>query len=906
MHDSPHKSFWQYPVEQWFKNLNSSPLGVSDEFANIRNPDKLNHRKKSRFYQDLTLFVEQFKSPLDLLLIGAVILSAILGDRTDLFIVFFILITSGTLSFLQDRNATRIVEKLQSMISLKCNVIRSGVEKEIPSSAVVAGDVLKFSAGDMIPADCLIISSNELHANESSLTGESFPVRKFAGIVPIDKELSKRTNCLWEGTSIVSGTALALVVNTGVDTVFGGISKDVSKSTETTFEKGIKDFGYFLMRITLILATVILLVNLFFHQDPVQSILFALALSIGMAPELLPAISTLAMSAGAARLLKKNVIVKKLPSIQNLGEVNLLCTDKTGTLTTGEISVDTIVNYLGVEDPFTKELAIINARLESGYSNPIDRALRTVGAGLVSAQPRNASLTKSENEIVSGRTDTRPAPTNTIKLSEIPYDFVRKRISVLVANSPLEGWPIVGRLAGVDLTLASRSTPPESYLVGTPQVGNLRSNCIITKGSYKQILEICTTVRLSDGHLEPLSSHINAINKLFEKYGEEGKRVVAVCYKQIKKNVLAIEDEADMIFSGLVVISDPIKPGIVDTLDELSKLSVGLKIITGDNKSIAMSIGKSIGILEPIVMTGLQISQTSVEGLVAKVRHVDIFAEVEPQQKEDIIRALRKTYTVAYMGDGINDVSAMRAADVGISVENATDVVREAADFVFTKKDLSVLAEGIREGRKTYANTLKYIFINTGSTFGNMISVAIGSFVLPFLPMLPVQILLTNFITDFPYLMISSDNVDADQLSRPGKWNLKLVRNYMLVFGIHSSIFDLTTFLLIFFIMKVGESQFQTGWFIESVLSELFILFIIRTRKSFWVSQPSKYLLILSTFGLILTIIIPFSPVSSLLGFTNISLPILLIMIFEVACYIITADLLRGWFFRRWSNPNTH
>jgi Mg2+-importing ATPase len=357
-----------------------------------------------------------------------------------------------------------------------------------------------------------------------------------------------------------------------------------------------------------------------------------------------------------------------------------------------------------------------------------------------------------------------------------------------------------------------------------------------------------------------------------------------------------------MIFAGFILLQDPVKSSIVDTIKNLKQLQVDLKIITGDNKNVAQSIGYKIGIEHPVVMTGKELLEMSTEALIQRAQTVHIFAEVEPQQKERIIQALRKSYTVAYMGDGINDVSAINAADIGISVENAVDVAREAADFVLMEKDLTVLLDGIKEGRKTFANTLKYIFINTGSTFGNMFSVAIASLLLPFLPMLPKQILLTNFITDFPYLTIASDNVDEDQINRPGKWNLKFIRNYMVIFGIHSSLFDVITFVTLMYVLKVKESAFQTGWFIESILTELFILFIIRTHKNFFKSQPGKYLFILSLVGLVITIGLPYSPLAQEVGLVPLPLINLGFMLSIVAAYIITADLLKVWFFKKYRN----
>ena len=829
-------NFWQFEPSYWFQKLGSSTNGLSQiDAEKILKSSNQFVKRQSRYQKDLLLFISQFKSPLMLLLIGAVVLSAFLGDTSDVFIILFIVVSTGLLSFFQERNAGRVVEKLQSMISLKSTVLRDNKAQEIIGKNVVMGDILLFKAGDMIPADCLLVEANELNVNEASLTGESYPVRKALGILEVKTELSKRTNSLWEGTNIVSGSAKALVVQTGMNTIFGSISQSVNTEIETTFEKGIKDFGYFLMKITLVLSLFILVVNLLNHKSVVDSALFALALAVGMAPELLPAITTIAMSAGAKRMLEKKVIVKKLASIQNLGEVNLFCTDKTGTITEGIITVAGLVNGFGEENELVKNLAFWNATFETGYANPIDDALKKLSI---------------ESKI------------NPEKLGEVPYDFIRKRLSIAIDNRT--------------------------------------EKLLITKGAFTQIFSICTQVKLSNGNFENIDTHKAEIESRFEQFGVKGLRAIGICYKNIDVNTISKDNEKDMIFAGFILLQDPVKAGIIETIEALKKLQVNLKIITGDNKNVAKSIALAIGIENPVVLTGSEIFNTSTDALKLLVKQTHIFAEVEPQQKERIILALRKSYTVAYMGDGINDVTAIHAADVGISVENAVGVAREAADFVLMEKDLSVLVDGIKEGRKTFANTLKYIFINTGSTFGNMFSVAIASLLLPFLPMLPKQILLMNFITDFPYLTVASDNVDEEQLDKPGKWNLKFIRNYMVIFGIHSSLFDIITFFTLLYVLKVKEATFQTAWFIESIVTELFILFIIRTHKNFFKSKPGKYLFLLSVIGLILTISLPYLPFANDIGLVALPFKYVATMLLIVFFYVITADILKVWFFKKY------
>jgi P-type Mg2+ transporter len=769
-----------------------------------------------------------------LLLVAAVILSAVIGERSDVVIISFILLATGLLSFIQERHAGRTIEKLQSLLAIKAMVLRDQQEVEVPAHTLVTGDVLLVNAGDIVPADCYLLEANELHVNEAGLTGESFPVKKNPAVLAAGTVLGSRYNCLWEGSSVVSGMGKAIVVHTGTGTVFGGLVKSVTGNGETAYEKGLRHFGYFLMQITLVLAIVILAVNLLFHRPVVESLLFALALAVGMAPELLPAINTIAMSAGARRLLKQKVIVKKLSAIQNLGEVNLLCTDKTGTLTQGNIEVADTCNPVAEHSNFVRELAFLNGSLATGYTNPVDDALKKLPMTLAA---------------------------NIIKLGEIPYDFLRKRLTVAVAEN---------------------------------------NQCrLITKGAFKQVLEICTQVRLDEETIVPLSDYRQVIGDLYTRFGNDGYRVLGVCYRHTGMQPVCKEDEQQMIFAGFILLHDPVKEGIQDALQALKELKVEVKIITGDNQIIARSVARKIGIPEPVIITGEELQQMSSEALAARALATTIFAEVEPFQKERIIRALRKNYTVAYMGDGINDVGAMHAADVGISIDNAVDAAKMAASFVMLERNLLVLADGIREGRKTLINTMKYIFITTGATFGNMFSMACASLLLPFLPMLPGQILLTNFLTDLPFLAVSTDLVDTEELQKSGRWNIKLIRRYMITFGLHSSIFDVLVFTMLYYLLKAGETAFQTAWFTESVLTELLIIFIIRTRRSFIKSRPGKVLLVLSAAACLITITLPYWPIARPLGMVPLPPLIASAVGGIVLLYVLTADLLKKWFFKK-------
>ena len=848
-------SFWQYDEEFWYKKLNSSKEGLSIEQANEINNHKKNQRKeKPLFIKKCLLFLEQFRSPLMLLLIGAVVISAFLGEITTLIIILTIVISTALVSFIQENNAEKIVEKLKTLVANNTIVIRDGKKIEIDHKQVVNGDIIIVHAGDIIPADCLIISATELQANEIAMTGEAYPVKKDVGIIPKDTTLSKRFNCLWEGTSIVSGNAKALVIHTGNETIYGGLSQSVGKHFETSFEKGIKHFGYLLMKITLVLAVTILLINLFGQKSTIiNSCLFALALAIGMAPELLPAITTIAMSAGAKRLLKKKVIVKKLTAVQNLGEINLLCTDKTGTITEGSIEIHSIMNGFDKKDNFVNQISYWNALFQEGYANPIDDSLK-----------------KIDNVVKN---------INLQKFDEVPYDFIRKRISIAI------------KLSNNDYELLDWKTPTNE---------NIDKLFITTKGEFSSILSICKSIRLENNNIEDIQNYNQHILDKYNEYGSSGLRVIAICYKQIDiVEHINFHDEQDMIFAGFILLEDPIKDDIIETIKQLDKLKVGLKIITGDNKVVAKSIAIQIGISNPNVITGNELFNADEVHLNSILTNTHIFAEVEPNQKEKIIHALKKNYTVAYIGDGINDVSALNAADIGISVNNAVDVAKEAADFVLLEKSLMVLVDGIKEGRKTFANTLKYILINTGSTFGSMLSISIISIILPFLPMLPIQILLINFLTDFPFLMVSSDNVDESQLASPGTWNFKLIRNYMLIFGLHNIFFQVILFYFLRHHFETDEVEFRTAWFLESIIVQLGILFIVRTRKSIFKSKPSNPLILLSLISFLIVIYLPYCPLSEYFGFIPLSSNIMIVIYGIVLAYLVTAEFLKIWFFKK-------
>lgn len=827
--------FYTIPLAELYSSLQSSDKGLSQALAAQRAREQANFfKQESRWKREGKLLARQFANPLQLLLFIAVFLSIVLGDSSDALIMLIILLITGILSFWQESNAGRALEKIRKIIDIKHSVLREGKISELVTAAVVPGDILLLDAGDLIPADCRILESNELHVNESILTGESFPVEKFPDTLAETTPLAQRHNCLWQGTNVISGTARALAVQTGAHSVLGEMTVRLAQTPETAFEKGFKRFGLFLLRITVILSLLILFLNLYFHKPFMEVVLFSLALAVGMAPELLPAILTFSMSSSAKRMMKKKVLIKKLSSVFNFGEVNVLCTDKTGTITEGLVTVRDIVDFRGQSTPELFQLAYLNATLQNGFENPIDKAL--------------ASLTVEAREFE--------------KINEIPYDFIRKRLSVAVQKK--------GQAS------------------------------MITKGAYTSVLSVCTLVQTASGEQLPLNPSVSdQLNLFFQQKSEEGFRVLGLATKSVPLKSITKSDEAKMIFLGFILLEDPLKKSSLDSIRQLEALQIEIKIITGDNPFAARHTARLLNLENPKILTGQEMDQLSAEALVVQARATQVFSEIEPHQKERIIKALQQSHrAVAYLGDGINDVAAINAADIGISTHNAVDVAKEAADFVLLENDLSVLADGVVEGRRSFANSLKYILITTGATFGNMISVAGASLLLPFLPMLPKQLLLNNLITDFPFLTISSDEVDPAQVKSPGKWNLKQLRNFMIVFGLHSSCFDFITFYLIYVTFQLSGSAFQTVWFLESACTEILILFVIRTRLPIWKSRPARWVTLSSLTALVVIFVLPLSSTASTLGFTFPGIKVLGGLLLILAGYFISAEILKQIFFR--------
>ena len=824
------------PAETLLHALGTSPSGLTtaqarDQFVRSGANRLQSHHRVA----GLMLLLRQFTSPIILILIGAATLSAFLREATDAGIIVAIVLASGLLGFWQEHTAASAVAKLSAVVATKARLLRDGAEVLLPIEQIVPGDVVLFSAGALIPADCRLLEARDLFVNEAALTGETYPVEKTPGAIPATTALAHRTNSLFMGTHVVSGTARAVVVRAGRATEFGKVYERLKlRPPETEFEHGIRRFGYLLAEITFLLVLAIFAFNVYFHRPVLDSFLFALALAVGLTPQLLPAIISINLAHGARRMAEQKVIVKRLAAIENFGSMNVLCSDKTGTLTEGEVRVHSALDPNGHASAKVLLYAYLNAANETGFVNPIDEAIRQ-------AEVRGAS-------------DWR-------KLDEIPYDFLRKRLSVLLENN--------GR------------------------------HVLIAKGALRQMLAISSRAELADGSVVPLDSVRAEVERQWRTCSNEGHRVLAVAYRDCGEQTrITRSDEASMVFIGLIVLSDPPKPGIAATVRELRDLGIALKIITGDNTLIAEHVAREVGFDHPRILTGPDMREMSPQALMQRAPETDVFAEIEPTQKERIILALKKAgHVVGYIGDGINDAPALHAADVSLSVDSAVDVAREAADFVLLEHDLEVLVDGVREGRRTFANTLKYVFIATSANFGNMFSMAGASLFLPFLPLLPKQILLINLLTDLPEMTIAGDNVDAELVEAPRRWDIKFIRRFMLVFGTLSSLFDCLTFAVLIWLGATME-QFRTGWFIESIVSASLIVLVVRSRRPFFKSRPSKLLAIATGAVVVAAFLMPHFQFAPLLGFTPMPAKFYAIVAAIVLLYVAAAEITKRAFYR--------
>jgi len=831
--------YWSEPPESLLARLRTTRDGLEEREAAERlrrlGPNAL--RPPSR-WAVLRLLVRQFESPLVAILLFAAIVAAFARDWTDAAMVVVILVASSLLGFVQEYRASAALSRLRERIHVRTNVLRGGEPRAVPLEEVVPGDVALLSAGSLVPADGIVLEARDLFVSQAALTGEAFPVEKRSGTRPPDARIAERSNCVFMGTSVRSGTGRILVVTTGAATSYGEISERLRlRPPETEFERGIRQYGYLLMRFVVVLVLLVLAANAFLERPPIESLLFALALAVGISPELLPAIIQVTLAQGAREMAAHGVIVRRLDAIENFGSMDVLCTDKTATLTEGVLALDVACDAAGAPSEDVLRAAWLNAALQTGLVSPLDEAIQR------------------EVERRSLRFATLP------KLDEVPYDFVRKRLSVVVRSA--EGTALV-----------------------------------VTKGALENVLADCSGERRADG-VAPLDAAARGrIGERFAAWSAQGYRVLGVATRALPvRERYRAEDEREQVFEGFLLFLDPPKPGIAATLDALRALGISIKVVTGDNRFVTVHLAREIGLAEPVVLSGRELGGLSDEALRQRAESTDLFVEVDPSQKERILLALKKAgHVVGFLGDGINDASALHAADVGVSVDSAVDVAKEAADFVLLEHDLDVLRRGIERGRASFANTLKYVSITTSANFGNMLSMAAASLFLPFLPLLAKQILLNNLLSDVPAMGIPSDRVDAERIARPRRWDLRAIRNFTIVFGLISSAFDLLTFVVLWLLSRGAPAIFRTGWFVESLLTELAIVLVVRTQLPLQRSRPGRLLWITTLLVAALALAIPYLPGASWFDFVPLPGPIVAALLAITAAYAAASELAKRRF----------
>lgn len=820
---------WTCAEDELFRRLRSTPMGLGSEDASRRAKTASEPIGVKR-NTGLQLALRQFSNPIVMILLAVAVVSGLLGEPTQAFIVVCIVVASAVLGFTQERGALRAVESLLDTVKVHADALRDGRETEVLVAEVVPGDVVVLRAGDVVPGDGRVVSSNQLQLDEAALTGESFPRRKEPGALDGRPPLALRSNMVHYGTYVASGEGRVLITRTGADTEFGRIADVVAaRHLPTAFERGVTDFGYMLMRATAVLVAGIFIVNVVARRPLVDSVLFSLALAVGLTPQMLPAIVTFSLSRGAVAMARRKVIVKRLDAIEDVGSLDILCTDKTGTITVGSVMMRDSLDYMGAPDPSAVEHAWLTARFQHGFRNPLDDA------------------------ILAGS----PGPQGEWRcLGEVPFDFVRKRMSVVVES------------------------------------GNER--LLVVKGALEPLLDRCADV-LDGDQTRPLSEERSALMATFERLSAEGLRVLGVARKTVESGGDATEsDEDGLTFIGFLTFADPIKPGVLDAVRTLAGMGVGIRLITGDNRHAAAYVAKAIGLDPTAYATGAQLDAMTDDQMEELVKSVEYFAETDPIHKARIIGAYSRVgHTVGFLGDGINDSPALHAADVGISVDGAVDVAKRTADLVLLNKDLAVLASGIEQGRRIFANTLKYVHVTTSANFGNMLSLAAATLFLPFLPLLPLQILLLNFLSDIPGVSIATDNVDDEQVRRPRTWNIANVRSFMIVFGLVSTCFDLLTFAVLRLGFGADETLLRSGWFVESMLTELAVLLMLRTTRPVWRSHPGSNLVWSSLLVGATTLLLPYLPIAEGLGLTGPPARVMMVLLAITFAYMATTELLK-------------
>lgn len=837
------QAWWLQPLLEPKAKLATDADGLSTREAITRRaqfgPNLFrDHREHSLILQ----FLARFKNPLVILLLVASAISAFTGEMTNFVIITVMVLLSVTLDFVQEHRAGKAAASLRKSVSVKALVIRDGKPIDIPVTDIVPGDLAVLSAGNMVPADGLVLDAHDLFVKQALLTGESYPVEKHTGTLAADAtDLQDATNAVFMGTTVISGSARMRVVKTGKDTAIGAIADSLtSQAPPTSFEIGTHKFGLLIMRLTILLVLFVLLVNAFMHKPWLDSFLFAVALAVGLTPELLPMVISVTLSQGAMHMAKKRVIVKRLASIQNLGSMDVLCTDKTGTLTEAKIKLEQHVDPQGKPSERVLELAYLNSFFETGLKSPLDDAI-----------------------LAHENIDVRAWK----KIDEVPFDFERRRVSVLLEK------------AG--------------------------SRILVVKGASEEIIGLCTHYEEQGNDAQiPLDKasreRIHAEHIALEK---EGFRVLGIAWREVPLDHphAVISDESELVFAGFAGFLDPPKQSAGAALAALKESGVTVKIVTGDSELVTQHVCSELNIPVIGLLTGKDIAQMDDSALRIRVETANLFCRVNPAQKDRVILALKaRGHVVGYMGDGINDAPSLHSADVGISVDSAVDVAKEAADMILLDQDLNVLLDGVMEGRRTFGNIMKYIMMGTSSNFGNMFSMAGAALFLPFLPMLPTQILLNNILYDLSEVPIPLDKVDPEELRKPRVMDMNFIRNFMLVIGPISSAFDFLTFYIMLVVLKANETLFQTGWFIESLSTQVLVIFIIRTRGNPFKSRPHPILVATSLSVMAISAILPWTPLGGYFGFVPPPIQFYAILLAMVLVYLMIVEVAKRCFYR-WS-----
>jgi P-type Mg2+ transporter len=788
-------------------------------------------------WQIVTIFL----NPLAIILLVASGIAAALGEALNAAIIAAVVILSAVINFTQTYRSQQAAERLRAQVAPQATALRDGEWRQIERRALVSGDIIRLSAGDLVPADARLTQARDLHVQQAALTGESLPVEKDAAdVATLSDELADAPYMVLLGTSVVSGTGAAVVTATGRATAFGDIAARLQKKPpEMEFERGIRRFSFLIMRTVIFLVLFVLVINIAYHRPTLDSLLFAVALAVGLTPEFLPMIITVTLGQGALRMAKQKVIVKHLPAIQNFGSMDVLCSDKTGTLTTGEMTLEQWIDPLGAPSERVLLLAQLNSAFETGIRSPLDTAILERAA-------RDGVDTSAYS-----------------KLDEIPFDFERRRLTVIVARGA--------------------------------------ERLLITKGAPEHVAPICSTY-LVDGEPRALDDEARArCAEIYQRLCAQGYRTLAVASRAAPEQpAYQIPDEREMTLVGYVAFTDPPIAGVSDMLKALRSDGIEVKILTGDNDLVARHVCEQVGLNASEIVHGADLDHISDAALQHLAERATVFARVSPAQKNRVMLALKaRKHVVGFLGDGINDAPSLHVADVGISVANGADVAKDAADIILLERGLGVIQQGVLEGRKAFGNVMKYLLMGTSSNFGNMFSMAGASLFLPFLPMLPTQILLNNFLYDLSQITIPTDNVDATYIERPHRWNIRLIQDFMLYIGPISSIFDFLTFWALLSFFHASEALFHTGWFVESLATQTLVLFIIRTGGNPLRSRPSRPLLITTLAIVFVGVLLPFTPLAGLIGFTALPPLYFLFLAPAVAVYLALVEVVKRWLMGR-------